>query len=173
MRGDLGRRLRGLEGQGRIVDHELPGADDAAPDEQDADARGHEHSHFAPHPVGLRLGEERPLPSQIDQRVVDRVDAQLLTGVEPVHPPYLRHLADRVAVGLEHDVSASLHSAAAGPDREHRVLVPRLRADQQARHRKAFAVARCHRFLFVAQNCPAQIFAATGSPQTVLRPMAQ
>ena len=37
-------------------------------------------------------------------------------------------------------------------------------------HWKAFAIARRYRFLFMTYTA---IFGATGSPQTVLRPMAQ
>ena len=40
-------------------------------------------------------------------------------------------------------------------------------------HGKTFAIALRYRFLFMAQNCPTQIFRATGGPQTILRPIAQ
>ena len=108
-----------------------PGAEQAAAHEDHVRAGRHEHAHLAPHPVGLGLGEVLALPAQVEQRIVQLVDAEALRGDVARDAPDLRHLADGVAVGLQQDVGAALRAPLLRVHTEkHQVLAPRLRADE-------------------------------------------
>ena len=73
------------------------------------------------HPVS-NSQNERALPGQIDDRIIDAAHAELVLAGDAVHVPHHRHLADGVAERLQQHVPAALEAVALGPHRQHRVL---------------------------------------------------